>query len=151
MYNYQTVVTNFGLLFFGLYIVMSGWLHAQEKPSETALVLVGERRFHLELAESRQDRSKGLMGRDSLCRDCGMVFHYITPKRVSFWMKNTSLALDVAFVDEAGKITQIERLEPLSEQIIKSRQDVKFAWEMQRGWFAENRLKVGDRISIILP
>jgi uncharacterized membrane protein (UPF0127 family) len=68
----------------------------------------GQARFSVEVADTGEERAQGLMFRDSLPKSGGMLFVYGAPQRASFWMKNTLLALSIAFVDDDGTIANIE-------------------------------------------
>ena len=63
-------------------------------------------------------------------------------------MKNTTIPLSIAFIDENKKIIQIEDMEPLSEESVKSKEDAMFALEVNKGWFKDNGISVGDLIKI---
>ncbi|WP_372572912.1 DUF192 domain-containing protein [Ruegeria jejuensis] len=66
-----------------------------------------ELRFQVELADTPQERSRGLMFRESLPQRAGMLFVYEQPQRASFWMKNTLIPLDMIFVDSTGTVTHV--------------------------------------------
>lgn len=112
-------------------------------------VEMGKREYTLELAETRRQRVRGLMFRQNLCDDCGMVFTYPVPQRGSIWMKNTQIPLDLAYVDEDGVITNIFSLKPHDLTPVRSTGIVAYAIEMNQGWFASKKIKVGDQIIIM--
>ncbi len=73
----------------------------------------GEHLFRAEVADTTAERSRGLMFREELAPDAGMLFVFDPPRRVSFWMKNTYISLDMLFIDAGGRIVHIaERTEP---------------------------------------
>ena len=88
----------------------------------------------------------GLMFRESLDVDKGMLFIFEEVGQHSFHMKNTSIPLDIAFVKEDGTIESIKELTPNSVAPVYSDGKVLFAIEANRGWFAEHNVEVGDEI-----
>lgn len=104
--------------------------------------------YHLEYADTFERRARGLMHRASLCKDCGMLFKFSQPRMAGFWMKNTLIPLDIAFVRADGTITDIKAMQPHDLTTTNSSQSVLYAWEMNQGWFAKNAIKVGDTVVI---
>ena len=100
----------------------------------------------IELADTHLKRELGLMNRKSLSKNEGMLFKFPYSTRLSFWMKDTYIPLDIAFLDERGKILQIESMSPLSTRAIVSSDYCKYALEVNKGWFKENEIKVGNLI-----
>ena len=88
----------------------------------------------------------GLMFRESLDVDKGMLFIFEEVGQHSFHMKNTRIPLDIAFVKEDGTIESIKELTPYSNLPVYSDGEVLFAIEANRGWFTENNVEVGDEI-----
>jgi uncharacterized protein len=101
----------------------------------------------VEIAEDEPARQAGLQGRESLAQDHGMLFVYPQPRRLSFWMKNTSIPLSIAFIDDSGKVLQIEDMEPQVESSTVSISKVRYALEVNQGWFQKNGIGVGDSIT----
>jgi hypothetical protein len=99
-----------------------------------------------EVANTEEGRRRGLMFRDRLGDDSGMVFSYLEAGVNAMWMKNTRIPLSVAFIDRNGRILNIEDMEPFSEQAHASAGEAAYALEMSRGWFSKRGIKGGDRV-----
>jgi hypothetical protein len=86
------------------------------------------------------------MGRRSLGDDQGMVFVYPRPSMQAMWMKNTFVALSVAFVGADGRILNIEDMQPRTEDAHAS--DGPAAWSIEApiGWFRKRGIRAGDRV-----
>ena len=104
-------------------------------------------RLEVEIADTPEERERGLMGRTELLPDTGMLFVVDPPGR-GFWMKDTRLALSVAFIEDCGRIVEIADLEPLSERIVNTAKPYGFGLEVARGWFERNGIAVGDIVAI---
>ena len=102
--------------------------------------------LHVEIPKSDGDFRLGLMFRESLDIDKGMLFIFEEVGQHSFHMKNTRIPLDIAFVKEDGTIESIKQLKPYSSLPVYSDGKVLFAIEANRGWFTENNVEVGDEI-----
>ena len=90
----------------------------------------------------------GLMFRESLDTNSGMLFIFDEVAEQSFHMTETKIPLDIAFIREDGTIESIKELEPFDENPVSSDGEVLCALEVNRGWFAENNVEVGDVIDI---
>ncbi|MEP0355964.1 DUF192 domain-containing protein [Paraglaciecola sp.] len=104
--------------------------------------------YKLEYADTFERRAKGLMNRNVLCDTCGMLFKFDSAKVAGFWMKDTLIPLDIAFVRSDGTITDIKNMRALDLKSTTSSEAVLYAWEMNKGWFAANNIKVGDNVAI---
>lgn len=118
---------------------------------EEATVQVADTVLTVEYAKSFEQRATGLMYREELCESCGMLFKYSQPRIAGMWMKNTFIPLDVAFIDEKGKITDIRSMQPHDLTSINSSTKVLYALEMNIGWFAKHNVKVGHFVQIQTP
>ncbi|WJG10179.1 DUF192 domain-containing protein [Aliiglaciecola sp. LCG003] len=115
---------------------------------DSAEISVKDMTLKVELAQTFEQRMQGLMHRTELCNACGMLFEYSRSRRVSMWMKNTLIPLDVAFIDDKGIIVDIFPMQPNDLTSISSTHDVKYALEMNQTWFANNDIKIGDKVTI---
>lgn len=105
-----------------------------------------------EVADEPGERRTGLMFRESLPPDSGMLFVMPRPEPAAFWMKNTKIALSVAYINPAGVIVEIHDLEPLDERPVPSAfPNIAYALEMRQGWFETNGVLAGDRITGLPP
>jgi uncharacterized membrane protein (UPF0127 family) len=103
-------------------------------------------RIDTEVAADQENRMQGLMHRRRLPTHEGMLFVFPTVQRHCMWMRNTLLPLSVAFLDEQGRILNIEDMQPQTETSHCAAAPARFALEMNRGWFAGKGLKPGLRI-----
>ena len=102
--------------------------------------------LNIEIPSNPTDFNLGLMFRESLDQNSGMLFVFEEMGQKSFHMKDTKIPLDIAFVKEDGTIESIKELLPLSVIPISSNGQVLYALEVNRGWFKENNIEVGDNI-----
>lgn len=110
----------------------------------TALIVFGNDTVFAEVADSPDERSEGLMNRSEVPDGTGMLFVFEFESNRSFWMKDTYVALDIAFLDVDFRILNIHQMDPESEQLYDSAGPAMFALEVRQGWFAEHSIKVGD-------
>ena len=109
---------------------------------------IGDHALTVELAVNPTEQMTGLMNRESLKSNHGMLFVFPEPKQASFWMHNTSIPLDLAFLDEDGLILEIIPLVPFEEKPVLSKSSkVSYALEVSRDWFASRNLKAGLIVS----
>ncbi|MCK0164142.1 DUF192 domain-containing protein [Marinobacter sp. S6332] len=113
-------------------------------------------RVQLEVADTAQERRKGLMGRESLAADAGMLFQYkkVRGPDYSFWMYQTLIPLDIAYLDEQGIIGNIRQMEPCEStngaRCPSYPAEIEFvsAVEMNMGFFEASGIGVGDRLKL---
>lgn len=102
----------------------------------------------VEVANTQESRSQGLMFRRSMKENHGMLFVFDYESQVSFWMKNTRLPLSIAFIAADGTIRQIEDMEPESLSSVAAERNVLYALEVNQGWFRENGIEAGDMVNL---
>ena len=100
-----------------------------------------------EVAATEAQRQQGLMFREKLGPNAGMVFLFGQPAQVCMWMKNTPLPLSVAFIDEHGKILNIEDMQPQTTNSHCATGPAAYALEMNKGWFAQKNIKPGSTVA----
>jgi len=102
--------------------------------------------IRVEIANSEQARRTGLMFRNTLPENAGMLFVYRTEGRYAMWLKNTLIPLSVAFIDRNGRIINIEDMRPQTEDAHAALGSAAFALEANQGWFAKHGIRPGDRV-----
>ena len=102
--------------------------------------------LRIEIPQTPGEFKTGLMFRESLDTDSGMLFVFDRVAQQSFHMSHTTIPLDIAFIDEEGCIESIKELTPLRREPVYSNAQVLYALEVNQGWFAENEVKVGDKV-----
>lgn len=106
----------------------------------------GFHRIEVEVAADQNNRMQGLMQRRVMGANQGMLFVFPQAARHCMWMRNTFLPLSVAFLDEEGRILNIEDMQPQTENNHCAASAARFALEMNIGWFAGKGIKSGARI-----
>ncbi|MEC9344464.1 MAG: DUF192 domain-containing protein [Pseudomonadota bacterium] len=105
----------------------------------------GEFAFTVEIADEDGERARGLMHRESMATDRGMLFDFGVSREVYMWMKNTPLSLDMVFVRADGTVARVaERTEPFSERTVESGEPVAYVLELRAGVARMIGLKPGD-------
>jgi uncharacterized protein len=117
---------------------------AQQMP--LVQLTAGMYRITAEMANTPDTRQIGLMHRDSLAENRGMVFVFDFDATHCMWMRNTLIPLSVAFLDAEGVILNIEDMAPQTEANHCAARPARYALEMNQGWFAQRGLNAGDRI-----
>ncbi len=137
----------------GIYLAMPQPVAADQAmrlPVDPAPLVVetdeGERSFTIEIADDQSERSAGLMFRETMDDDHGMLFVFPETKFVGFWMKNTPMPLDLIFVGPDGRVEDILPGEPFSEALIAPRAASKFVLELKRGTAARSGIEAGDML-----
>ena len=147
--NGSLIVTKGALV--ALFVFVAGLAFAQlsfEREELTIETASGRHVFSAELALTPDQRSQGLMNREKMPLDSGMLFDFGVARPVAMWMKNTILPLDMLFIRSDGRIAHIhENAEPFSENIIDSHGAVKFVLELNAGRVKALGIQVGARVT----
>jgi uncharacterized protein len=138
------------LLVFSCALAVPGCLPeptAPGRPGDRLLLDIKGRKLTVEVSCDDLSRRRGLQDREHLAEDAGMLFVFPRDERQDFWMKSTLIPLSIAFLDLDGKILQIEDMKPHDESNTTSNSKVRFAVEVNKGWFQKNGIGVGDAFS----
>jgi len=104
--------------------------------------------LNVQIAANETDREVGLMYRQTLSDDAGMLFLFPAPTTLGFWMKNTYVPLDIAFLDDLGRVMQIVHGKPLDETVLAPSSAYTSVLEVAGGWFQRHNLGVGATVHI---
>jgi uncharacterized membrane protein (UPF0127 family) len=110
---------------------------------KTVDIWIGDCRVKAEIADNPELRAKGLSGRRRLPDGHGMVFVFQYTRKQSFWMKDTSIPLSIAFISAEGTIRQVEQMNPFDLSKVASHSPVQYALEVNQGFFKKNGISVG--------
>lgn len=111
-----------------------------------AVTASGERSFSIEIADDSSERSAGLMFRETMADDHGMLFVFEQSRPVGFWMKNTPMPLDLLFIGADGEVRAILPGEPFSEASIGIGEPIRFVLELRRGTAEKSGIRTGDML-----
>ncbi|MEX8517839.1 MAG: DUF192 domain-containing protein [Leptothrix sp. (in: b-proteobacteria)] len=106
----------------------------------------GMHNIHAEVAQTPEQRQIGLMNRKSMAGNDGMLFVFEQPAGHCFWMKNTLIPLSIAFVADDGTIVNVADMQPQSEVSHCPDKPIRYALEMNQGWFAKRGFKAGMKL-----
>jgi len=126
----------------------AAWASAQEIPQrlEQIRLNAGIHLINAELATTPQQREIGLMMRQSMPANDGMLFVFEQPGQQCFWMKNTLIPLSVAFIADDGSVVNVDEMAPMTENSHCSTKPVRFVLEMNQGWFSKRGIKPGFKL-----
>ncbi len=126
-----------------------GVIYSQQREENLSLLTIKGKKIQVEVVRTEQEKARGLMFRDKLGVDEGMLFVYEKEEFLAFWMKNTPLPLSIAFIDRKGKIVDMQDMEPFSLRTHTSARPARYALEMNRNWFQKNGVQVGDVVKML--
>jgi len=143
----QVAIYIFSILIFACPVISM----AAQLPTDSERLVIETRNgpvaFSVELALTADDRATGLMNRQSMPADHGMLFKFDQTRQVLMWMKNTPLPLDMIFIDADGVVARIaEDTTPFSETIIPSVAPVRYVLELNGGTAAKRGIAAGDQV-----
>ena len=110
--------------------------------------IIANQKVYLSVADTQSLRKKGLMGIKELEADSGMIFLWPNASKKCMWMKDTFIALNVAYLNNKGEILEIYDMVPLSDESVCSKKRVRYALEVNLNWFEDNNILVGNVLDI---
>jgi len=113
---------------------------------ETRTLRVSGFPINVEVATTHEQQRVGLMHRQNLDPDCGMLFCYDEPQELSFWKRDTHVPLSIAFIDDEGRIESIRDMDPHDDSHVTSGRPCRWALETNQGWFMERNIGIGSKI-----
>ena len=121
---------------------------AQGVPQDLPAITLnaGMHNIRAAVAQTSDELTTGLMYRRQMAQHEGMLFVYGEPEKRCFWMKNTVLPLSIAFLADDGTVVNIEDMQPQTLDSHCSAKPVRYALEMNQGWFAKRGIKAGSKI-----
>jgi uncharacterized membrane protein (UPF0127 family) len=119
-------------------------------PPATSLT-IGTATISVEIADDPAEREHGLMKRETLGTDQGMLFVYPDERPRNFWMKDTSLPLSIAYLDAQGRIVRIADMTPFDTSTVPSVRPAMYALEVNQGWFTRHAIQVGASVKGVPP
>lgn len=130
-------------------------LHDSDFPDEAEITILskkGEYTISAETAVTEEERMQGLMDRESLCENCGMLFVFGSDSTGGFWMKNCLISLDIIFIDAEGLIVDMkENFEPCPAYPCPSYvpdHSYRYALELNGGWVSEKGVEIGNSVDL---
>lgn len=121
----------------------------QRPMPDRAWVILGADTVVAEIARTADERAQGLKFRDELPAGTGMLFVFPDQGTRAFWMQDTYIPLDIAYIDASFRIVDIQQMEALSTDTYPSASPFMYALEVPLGWFAEHGVGVGDSIEVV--
>ena len=109
---------------------------------------IGRETFTLEVADDEAETQRGLMYRQSMPQDAGMIFVFPREEQRGFWMKNTYIPLDILYVNAAGRVVSIRQMQPEDKTPVPSGAPAKYAIELNQGAAARTGVQVGNVLEI---
>ena len=141
---------NFWTSVFATMLVLStGAAAADESPQmnlQRITLTAGIHQIDTQVAVTQDQHATGLMYRDEMPMNEGMLFVFEKPTKQCFWMRNTHIPLTAAFVADDGTIVNLENMKPQTLESHCSTKPVRYVLEMNQGWFAKKGVKAGSKL-----
>ena len=132
-------------------LVACAWGQSAPPPLPATALTIGSTTVSVEIADDPKERAQGLMNREALGADQGMLFVYPDERPRTFWMKDTSLPLSIAYLDAQGRIVRIADMTPFDTSPVPSVRPAMYALEVNQGWFTRHAVQVGASVKGVPP
>ncbi len=152
-----TIMTLFSIAVYIHYDNPDGKRNGKELAEVTFVTNSSGLTIYCEVADTPDERERGLMNRDNLAQDRGMLFVFEPSRNVTFWMKNTTIPLDIIFVTENSTVADVARADPepgvSDDELTRYKSDGPAKWvvEINQGLAGENGVGPGIKVEIELP
>ena len=123
------------------------WAQGAAQSLPTLTLTAGIHRITAEVAQTAKQREIGLMFREAMAANHGMLFVFEQAGQQCFWMKNTLLPLDVAFIADNGTVVNTRTMKPRTLEAHCSNKPVRYVLEMNDGWFAKRGIAAGSKLT----
>ena len=124
-------------------------LTAVKSVDDRFTIKVGDRVVQVQVVALEHELQQGLMYRQSMGADEGMLFVFPQPRQQGFWIHNTTLPLDIGYFDPAGELKEIYPMYPLDERTVPSHsKNIQFCLEMSQGWYQRAGVRPGAKIDL---
>ena len=147
----QSIIAAGAIVFFAFYKFSGCFDRSTNSGLPTTKMQIGNKPFELEIANTPDARQTGLMRRDSMPADHGMIFIFRESREWSFYMKNTRIPLDIVFLDAGGGVISIKQMKPYDLSTTFADGPAKWAIELKKDAAATAGLKVGDKLQVPDP
>ncbi len=131
-----------------LMALLQGCASSPNTGLDTVRMQVGSKTYTLEIAETNVQRVRGLMERDTMPRDRGMIFLFPSDRTEGFWMKNTRIPLDILYIDQAGKVVSVRQMKPYDLSSYNPDGPYRYAIELNAGQAQQAGVAAGSVIAI---
>jgi uncharacterized membrane protein (UPF0127 family) len=132
---------------FGL-LLLSGCDNKPQSNLPTVQMQLGNKSFTLEVADTTATRTYGLMRRDSMPSDHGMIFVFPDEEERGFWMKNTRIPLDIVFVNVSGHVVSVKQMKPYDLNSTPSDGPAMYAIELNQGAAQSAQITAGMQVKL---
>ena len=143
--NLPIIITCLLILIFSSFVSLS--INAEDK-----FAVISNKIINLEIAQTFQERQTGLMNRDYLNENQGMIFLFDHPQQVDFWMKNMKISLDMLFISNKKIVNMYKNVPPCTAEpclIYPSKHDIDSVLELKAGFCDKNNVKIGENIQLV--